>query len=74
MYRFLFTPAWLGRLAVALVLATVMGLLGGWQLSRYEERSAINARIDAATAENRRTADRGTHGPVRGRLARPGPA
>lgn len=48
MYRFLFTPAWLARLAAALVLAAVMVLLGNWQLSRYEERAAVNARIDAA--------------------------
>jgi len=51
-YRFLFSPAWLGRLAVALVLAAVMVLLGLWQLDRYEQRSAINERIDrAATTE-----------------------
>lgn len=48
MYRFLLTPGWLARLAAALAIATVMVLLGNWQLSRYEERSAINARIDAA--------------------------
>jgi cytochrome oxidase assembly protein ShyY1 len=33
---------------VTLVAATVMVLLGDWQLSRYRERSATNARIDAA--------------------------
>jgi cytochrome oxidase assembly protein ShyY1 len=47
-YGFLLTPRWLGWLAAALALATVMTLLGLWQLSRYEERSEINARIDAA--------------------------
>lgn len=47
MYRFLLTPRWLGILAGALVVATVMVLLGGWQLSRYHARSEINARIDA---------------------------
>ncbi|HLU33553.1 MAG TPA: SURF1 family protein [Natronosporangium sp.] len=72
MYRFLFTPAWLGRLAVALVLATVMGLLGGWQLSRYEERSAINARIDAATAETAAPLTEVLTAPSAG--ASPGPA
>jgi cytochrome oxidase assembly protein ShyY1 len=47
-YRFLLTPRWLGLLAVTLAAAAVMVLLGNWQLSRYQERSAINARIDAA--------------------------
>ncbi|MDR7278770.1 SURF1 family cytochrome oxidase biogenesis protein [Catenuloplanes atrovinosus] len=48
MYRFLFTPRWLGYLALALAAAGVMVLLGNWQLSRYQERSAINDRIDRA--------------------------
>ncbi|HEY8532563.1 MAG TPA: SURF1 family protein [Micromonospora sp.] len=48
MYRFLLTPRWLGYLAVTLVAAVVMVGLGNWQLDRYRERSAINARIDAA--------------------------
>jgi cytochrome oxidase assembly protein ShyY1 len=47
-YRFLLRPVWLGRLAAALALATAMSMLGAWQLSRYEERAAVNARIDAA--------------------------
>lgn len=47
MYRFLLTPRWLGILAGALVVAAVMVLLGNWQLSRYHDRSEINARIDA---------------------------
>lgn len=51
MYRFLLTPGWLARLAAALAIAGVMVLLGAWQLSRYEERSAVNARIDAAEVE-----------------------
>jgi cytochrome oxidase assembly protein ShyY1 len=46
-YRFLLTPRWLGILAGTLVVAAVMVLLGGWQLSRYHTRSEINARIDA---------------------------
>ncbi|HEX5542828.1 MAG TPA: SURF1 family protein [Micromonospora sp.] len=48
MYRFLLTPRWLGILALTLVAAAVMVMLGNWQLSRYQERSAINERIDAA--------------------------
>jgi cytochrome oxidase assembly protein ShyY1 len=46
-YRFLATPRWLGLAALALLLAAVMVGLGDWQLHRYQERSAINARIDA---------------------------
>ncbi|MFI5840280.1 SURF1 family protein [Catenuloplanes sp. NPDC051500] len=48
MYRFLLTPRWLGYLAFALAAAAVMVLLGNWQLSRYQERTAINNRIDSA--------------------------
>jgi len=47
-YRFLLTPRWLGGALLALAAAAVMVLLGDWQLHRYSERSAINARIDAA--------------------------
>jgi cytochrome oxidase assembly protein ShyY1 len=47
-YRFVLTPRWLGLAALALVLASVMVLLGNWQLDRYRSRSAINDRIDAA--------------------------
>jgi len=47
-YRFLVTPRWLGAAALAVAAAAVMVLLGNWQLHRYQERSAINARIDAA--------------------------
>jgi cytochrome oxidase assembly protein ShyY1 len=50
-YRFLATPRWLGLAAASLVLAAIMVGLGDWQLHRFHERSAINARIDAgATA------------------------
>jgi len=49
-YRFLLTPRWLGILALTLAAAAVMVLLGNWQLSRYQERAAINERIDS-TAE-----------------------
>ena len=48
MYRFLLTPRWLAAAAFALAAAAVMVLLGNWQLHRYQERSAINDRIDAA--------------------------
>lgn len=48
MYRFLFTPRWLGFGALMLAAAAVMVMLGNWQLSRYHERDAINSRIDAA--------------------------
>lgn len=48
MYRFLLTPRWLGILALTLAASAVMVMLGNWQLSRYQERSAINERIDAA--------------------------
>ncbi|GGM48275.1 SURF1-like protein [Micromonospora sonchi] len=47
MYRFLLTPRWLGILALTLVAATVMVLLGNWQLDRYHGRTAVNERIDA---------------------------
>ncbi|MBM2623561.1 SURF1 family protein [Actinoplanes sp. LDG1-06] len=48
MYRFLLSPRWLAAAALAVAAALVMVLLGNWQLRRYEERSAINDRIDAA--------------------------
>jgi cytochrome oxidase assembly protein ShyY1 len=47
-YRFLLTPRWLGAAALAVVAAVIMVMLGNWQLHRYQERSAINHRIDAA--------------------------
>ena len=47
-YRFLLTPRWLAGAALALAASVVMVLLGNWQLSRYHQRSEINARIDAA--------------------------
>ncbi|GAB1689971.1 SURF1 family protein [Krasilnikovia sp. M28-CT-15] len=48
MYRFLLTPRWLAAAALTVAAAVVMVFLGNWQLHRYHERSAINARIDAA--------------------------
>lgn len=50
MYRFLFSARWLGLIALMLATAATMVGLGMWQLSRYQERSAINDRIDAAAA------------------------
>lgn len=50
MYRFLVTPKWLAFAALTVLLAAVMVALGFWQLHRYHERYAINARIDAAAA------------------------
>jgi cytochrome oxidase assembly protein ShyY1 len=47
-YRFLLSPRWLGGLALAIAAATVMVFLGIWQWHRYEERTAVNNRIDAA--------------------------
>ncbi|MDM4720417.1 SURF1 family protein [Micromonospora sp. WMMA1363] len=46
-YRFLLTPRWLGALALTLVVAAAMVLLGNWQLDRYHDRTEINERIDA---------------------------
>ena len=48
MYRFLVTPKWLAFAALMVLLAAVMVALGFWQLHRYHERGAVNARIDAA--------------------------
>jgi cytochrome oxidase assembly protein ShyY1 len=47
-YRFLLTPRWLVAAALTVIASAVMVLLGNWQLHRYQERSAINDRIDAA--------------------------
>jgi cytochrome oxidase assembly protein ShyY1 len=47
-YRFLLTPRWLAAAAVIVIASVVMVFLGNWQLHRYQERSAINDRIDAA--------------------------
>jgi cytochrome oxidase assembly protein ShyY1 len=62
-YRFLLSPRWLGGAALAVAAAAVMVLLGNWQLGRYHERSAINARIDAAAG--------GTPMPLTSTLPRP---
>ena len=48
MYRFLLTPRWLAAAVLAIAAALVMVRLGEWQLHRYQERHAINTRIDSA--------------------------
>ena len=63
MYRFLLTPRWLAAAALTLAASVVMVFLGNWQLHRYQERSAINNRIDAA--------DSGTAAPLTSLLATP---
>ena len=57
-FRVLLTPRWLGIAAATLAAAAIMVVLGFWQLSRYHERSAINAGIDAATAADPTPVDR----------------
>lgn len=47
MYRFLLSPRWLGALALTMVAAAVMVLLGNWQLDRYQGRTEVNEQIDA---------------------------
>lgn len=50
MYRFVFSPRWIGLgLLMALVAAIMVGF-GMWQLDRYHLRSDINDRIDSASA------------------------
>lgn len=46
--RALLTPRWLLLVSLALIAAVIMVFLGRWQWTRYETRSAINARIDAS--------------------------
>jgi cytochrome oxidase assembly protein ShyY1 len=65
-YRFLLTPRWLAAAALTVAASVVMVFLGNWQLHRYQERSAINARIDAA--------DSTPAVPLTSVLARPGAA
>jgi cytochrome oxidase assembly protein ShyY1 len=54
MYRFLFTPRWLGFHLLVIVVIVTMVNLGFWQLRRLDERKAFNAtlseRIDEAPA------------------------
>jgi cytochrome oxidase assembly protein ShyY1 len=48
-YRFLLSRQWIALGLLMVLAAATMVCLGLWQLSRYQHRSAINARIDAAT-------------------------
>ncbi|GIH09311.1 SURF1-like protein [Rhizocola hellebori] len=48
--RLLFTPRWLGWVALTIAASTVMVMLGRWQWSRYELRHEINARIASTAA------------------------
>jgi cytochrome oxidase assembly protein ShyY1 len=48
-YRFLLTRQWLGFAALMVLLSAAMVGLGFWQLHRYHERSAVNARVAAAS-------------------------
>lgn len=47
MLRTLFTGRWLGYLALSLVFAVVAVLLGNWQFSRHEEKTAARDRVEA---------------------------
>jgi cytochrome oxidase assembly protein ShyY1 len=49
-YRFLLTPRWIGGALAAVVAAVIMVMLGNWQHHRYDERSALNARLDAGAS------------------------
>lgn len=57
MYRFLLTPRWIALALVMALAAAIMVLLGNWQLSRYQYRSDVNARIDAAASAPPRALD-----------------
>ncbi len=48
-YRFLLAPRWAALCLVMTLAAAGMVALGLWQLDRYHYRSAINARIEAAS-------------------------
>lgn len=47
MYRFLFSPKWIGFHLLVLVGIIAMINLGLWQLRRLDEREAFNARVEA---------------------------
>jgi cytochrome oxidase assembly protein ShyY1 len=50
MYRFVLSSRWIGLGLLMTLAAAVMVGLGFWQLARYNYRTGINNRIDAATA------------------------
>lgn len=72
MYRFLLKPRWLGGLALAIAAAVTMVFLGIWQLHRYEERTAINNRIDAADSVQARALTSVLATPTAAGIAGPG--
>lgn len=45
MFRFLFTPRWLGLLLAVIVVSTVCVELGRWQFRRYADRQDTNALV-----------------------------
>src|SRR4051794_25177451 len=47
MYRFLFTPRWLGFHLLVIVVIVAMVNLGFWQLRRLDERKAFNAQVES---------------------------
>jgi cytochrome oxidase assembly protein ShyY1 len=49
-YGFLRSPRWIGLGLLMTLLAAVMVGLGFWQLDRYHQRSAVNARVDAGSS------------------------
>jgi cytochrome oxidase assembly protein ShyY1 len=46
MYRFLFSPRWLGFHLLVIVMVVTMVNLGFWQLRRLDERKAFNAQVE----------------------------
>jgi cytochrome oxidase assembly protein ShyY1 len=51
MYRFLFSPKWLGFHLLVIVLIVTMVNLGFWQLRRLDERKAFNRELSARIHE-----------------------
>src|SRR4051812_40257293 len=47
MYRFLFTPRWIGFHLLVIVFIVTMVNLGFWQLRRLDERKAFNAQLES---------------------------
>jgi cytochrome oxidase assembly protein ShyY1 len=47
MYRFLFSPRWLGFHLLVIVFIVTMVNLGFWQLRRLDERKAFNAQVES---------------------------
>ncbi len=51
MYRFLFSPRWLGFHLLVIVFIVTMVNLGFWQLRRLDERKAFNAQVTERIAQ-----------------------